>query len=72
MIPSVPGVPPPARAVTTGNPGNPGPPLRPIPSNSTYKEDQFNTNLDVKLSKANRFFGKFFYAIQPRPSGALR
>ena len=36
--------------------------LQTIPSNSTYKEDQFNTNLDVKLSDANRFFGKFFYA----------
>jgi hypothetical protein len=59
MIPSVPGV-------TTGagcTPGNPGiPVLETIPSNSTYKEDQFNTNLDVKLSNANRLFGKFFYA----------
>jgi len=59
MIPGVPGV-------TTGagcTPGNPGNPVAvTIPSNSTYKEDQFNTNLDVKLSKANHFFGKFFYA----------
>jgi outer membrane receptor protein involved in Fe transport len=59
MIPSVPGV-------TTGagcTPGNPGNPVvMTIPSNSTYKEDQFNTNLDLKLSNANRFFGKFFYA----------
>ena len=59
MIPSVPGV-------TTGagcTPGNPGNPVRvTIPSNSTYKEDQFNTNLDLKLNGANRFFGKFFYA----------
>jgi len=59
MIPSVPGV-------TTGagcTPGNPGNPVfMTIPSDSTYKEDQFNTNLDLKLSNANRFFGKFFYA----------
>ena len=59
MIPGVPGV-------TTGagcTPGSPGIPVREtIPSNSTYKEDQFNTNLDIKLSNANRFFGKFFYA----------
>ena len=60
MIPSVPGV-------TTGvgcTPGNPGSPvLETIPSNSTYKEDQFNTNLDVKLTEANRFFAKYFYAF---------
>ena len=58
MIPSIPGV-------TTGAcPGGSSfnPVLQTIPSNSTYKEDQFNTNLDVKLSNANRFFGKFFYA----------
>jgi Carboxypeptidase regulatory-like domain len=59
MVPSVPGV-------TTGvgcTPGNPGNPvLQTIPSNSTFDEDQFNTNLDVKLNEANRFFGKFFYA----------
>ena len=36
--------------------------LETIPSNSTYKEDQFNTNLDVKLNNANRFFGKYFFA----------
>ena len=58
MIPSIPGV-------TTGAcPGRSSfnPVLQTIPSNSTYKEDQFNSNLDVKLSNANRFFGKFFYA----------
>jgi hypothetical protein len=59
MIPSVPGV-------TTGvgcTPGHPGNPvLETIPSNSTYNEDQFNTNLDIRLNDANRFFGKFFYA----------
>jgi len=59
MIPSAPGV-------TTGvgcTPGNPGAPvLETIPSNSTYNEDQFNTNLDIKLNNANRVFGKFFYA----------
>jgi len=59
MIPSAPGV------TTTGNcsPGAPTTPvLETIPSNSTYKEDQFNTNLDFKLNDKNRFFGKFFYA----------
>jgi outer membrane receptor protein involved in Fe transport len=59
MIPGVP-------HVTTGagcTPGNPGTPvLVTIPSNSTYTEDQFNTNLDLKINNANRFFGKFFYA----------
>jgi len=59
MIPGVPGV-------TTGTgctPGDPGlsVPVT-IPSNSTYHEDQFNTNLDLKLNDKNRFFGKFFYA----------
>ena len=60
MIPSVPGVTTGA-GCTPGNPANPV--LETIPSNSTYKEDQFNTNLDFKLNDANRFFGKFFYAI---------
>jgi outer membrane receptor protein involved in Fe transport len=59
MIPGVPGV-------TTGagcTAGHPGIPVREtIPSNSTYKEDQFNTNLDLKLNDKHRFFGKFFYA----------
>jgi len=59
MIPSIPGV-------VTGAGCTPGLPASPvletIPSNSTYKEDQFNTNLDLKLTEANRFFGKFFYA----------
>ena len=59
MIPSIPGV-------TTGAGCTPGKPANPvlqtIPSNSTYKEDQFNTNLDIKLNNANRFFGKFFFA----------
>ena len=60
MIPGVPGV-------TTGagcTPGNPGIPVPvTIPSDSTYKEDQFNTNLDVKLNDNNRLFGKFFRAV---------
>jgi len=55
MIPGIPGV-------TTGCPANLSPVLQTIPSNSTYKEDQFNTNLDFKLNDKNRFFGKFFYA----------
>src|SRR5208283_2525210 len=55
MIPGIPGV-------TTGCPANLSPVLQTIPSNSTYKEDQFNTNLDFKLNDKHRFFGKFFYA----------
>ncbi len=59
MIPSAPGV------NTTGDcpAGAPVTPvLETIPSNSTYKEDQFNTNLDIKLNNANRFFAKYFFA----------
>jgi hypothetical protein len=59
LMPSAPGA-------TTGAGCTPGKPASPvvetIPSNSTYKEDQFNTNLDIKLNDANRFFGKFFFA----------
>lgn len=33
-----------------------------IPSDSTFNEDQFNANLDVKLSEKNHFSGKFFWA----------
>src|SRR5208282_30552 len=57
MIPGIPGV-----VTGAGCSGTPGTVLETIPSNSTYKEDQFNTNLDVKLNNANRLFGKFFYA----------
>ncbi len=67
MIPSVPGVTTGA-GCTPGQPGNPV--LQTIPSDSTFKEDQFNTNLDVKLNDANRLFGKFFYANN-RTSEAL-
>ena len=48
MNPGIPGV-------TTGvcppgqNPATIGTVLQTIPSNSTYDEDQFNTNLDFKL-----------------------
>ena len=59
MIPGVPGVTT-GVGCTAGNPGEPV--LQTIPSNSTYKEDQFNSNLDVKLNNANRLFGKFFFA----------
>jgi carboxypeptidase family protein/TonB-dependent receptor-like protein len=56
MIPGIPGV-------TTGCPASLAPVLETIPSNSTYKEDQFNTNLDVKLTENNRFFAKYFQAF---------
>lgn len=59
MVPSIPGV-------TTGagcTPGKPANPVREtIPSNSTFKEDQFNSNLDLRLNDNNRFFGKLFFA----------
>ncbi len=60
--PMIPGI----AGVTTGAGCTPGSPAAPvsetIPSNSTYKEDQFNTNLDYKLTESNRFFAKYFYA----------
>jgi hypothetical protein len=58
MIPGIPGV-------TTGTPcpSSLAPVLQTIPSNSTYKEDQFNTNLDIKLTEANRFFAKYFQSF---------
>jgi len=60
MIPAAPGVTNTGAGCTPGQPGNP---VRDtIPSNSTFKEDQFNTNLDIRLNDANRLFGKFFYA----------
>ena len=63
MIPGIPGVP-------TGSCATPGegalpttkPVLETIPSDSTYKEDQFNTNFDIKLNNSNRFFAKYFFA----------
>ena len=54
MLPSVPGA-------TTGV-GSSLPVPVTIPSNSKFNEDQFNTNLDLKLSNANHFYGKFFFA----------
>jgi Carboxypeptidase regulatory-like domain len=67
MIPSAPGVTQtgfqagvacsPGQAITAS------PVLETIPSNSTYKEDQFNTNLDIKLNESNRFFAKYFQAF---------
>jgi len=60
MIPSTPGVT--ATGCAAGAGATAKPVLATIPSNSTYKEDQFNTNLDVKLNNANRFFAKYFFA----------
>ena len=66
MIPSAPGVATTGAGCPVGTPGNfvlpPSPVAETIPSNSTYKEDQFNTNLDIKLTQASRFFAKYFYA----------
>ena len=61
MIPGIPGVTT-GSCYTAGQGATSPPVLETIPSNSTYDEDQFNTNLDVKLNNSNRFFGKFFFA----------
>jgi outer membrane receptor protein involved in Fe transport len=61
MIPSTPGVTT-TGCATAGAGLTASPVLETIPSNSTYKEDQFNTNLDIKLNNANRFFAKYFFA----------
>jgi hypothetical protein len=63
MIPSTPGVTVTGAGCTPGVGAISKPVPVTIPSNSTYKEDQFNTNLDVKLTEANRFFAKYFYAF---------
>jgi len=62
MIPSTPGVTT-TGCTTAGQGATAAPVLATIPSNSTYKEDQFNANLDVKLTQANRFFAKYFQAF---------
>jgi hypothetical protein len=54
MMPSAPGA-------TTGV-GSTVPVPVTLPSNSRFNEDQFNANLDLKLSSANHFSGKFFFA----------
>jgi len=41
----------------------------PVVANSKFREDQFNTNLDFKLSTANRFSAKFFAANNPATQG---
>jgi hypothetical protein len=37
----------------------------PVVGISRFREDQFNTNLDVKLTDKNRLSGKFFWADNP-------
>jgi outer membrane receptor protein involved in Fe transport len=61
MIPAIPGVTT-AAGCAPGEGATTKPVLETIPSNSTYKEDQFNTNFDVKLNNSNRFFAKYFFA----------
>ncbi len=67
MIPSAPGVTKTGAGCPIGAAGSPvlppSPVLATIPSNSTYQEDQFNANFDVKLTQANRFFAKYFQAF---------
>lgn len=36
-----------------------------IPSTSTFREDQFNANVDVQLTESNRLSTKFFFANNP-------
>jgi hypothetical protein len=45
--------------------GTTAPVATPIPTLSRFREDQFNTNVDVKLSEANRMSAKFFFANNP-------
>ena len=47
----------------------PQPVAVPVVSNSQFREDQFNTNLDYQLSAANRFSAKFFAANNPATQG---
>lgn len=55
---------------TTVAPGSvPQPVAVPVVANSKFREDQFNTNLDLKLSEANRFSAKFFAANNPATQG---
>jgi outer membrane receptor protein involved in Fe transport len=61
MIPGIPGVTT-AAGCTPGEGATATPVPETIPSDSTYKEDQFNTNFDVKLNNSNRFFAKYFFA----------
>lgn len=41
----------------------------PVVAISTFREDQFNANLDFQLSTANRFSAKFFDATNPTLQG---
>ena len=45
--------------------GSPNPVPAPVVGISRFTEDQFNTNLDFKLSAQNRLSGKFFFANNP-------
>jgi len=52
------------------NPGSSNSPVAvPVVASSTFREDQFNTNLDYQLSTANRFSAKFFAANNPATQG---
>ena len=41
----------------------------PVVANSTFREDQFNTNLDFQVNSANRLSAKFFSANNPATQG---
>jgi Carboxypeptidase regulatory-like domain/TonB dependent receptor/TonB-dependent Receptor Plug Domain len=56
----------PSAASPVANPGTPAPTVPvPVVGISKYEEDQFNTNLDYKVSSANRLSVKFFWADNP-------
>lgn len=40
-----------------------------VPTTSKFQEDQFNANLDFKLSDANRLSARFFWANNPTKQG---
>jgi hypothetical protein len=63
VIPSAP------HPVPTPSSGTVAPVPVPIIATSRFREDQFNTNLDFKVSSANRLSAKFFWADNPEVQG---
>lgn len=49
--------------------GTTAPVSTPIPTVSRFREDQFNSNVDLQLSQANRLGVKFFFANNPTHQG---
>ena len=63
----IPSAPHPVAVPTNGTTAVPVP--VPIIATSRFREDQFNTNLDFKVSGANRLSAKFFWADNPEVQG---